>query len=63
MLNPKRVAPEISEGITGPLVRRAAASTWERELAAPLWDDHEPLPGLGISLAALTRECGLRRVG
>ncbi|KXZ43458.1 hypothetical protein GPECTOR_90g545 [Gonium pectorale] len=57
VLSPKRVSPELSEGITGPLVRRAAAAAWERELAAPLWDDREPLPGLGgLSLATLARD-------
>ncbi|GLC47205.1 hypothetical protein PLESTB_001456100 [Pleodorina starrii] len=57
VLSPKRVAPELSEPISCPLVRRAAAYSWERELAAPLWDDREPLPGLGgLSLAALARD-------
>ncbi|GIM09245.1 hypothetical protein Vretimale_13117, partial [Volvox reticuliferus] len=57
VLSPKRVAPELAEPISGPLVRRAAAYSWERELAAPLWDAREPLPGLGgLSLATLARD-------
>ncbi|GLI63657.1 hypothetical protein VaNZ11_006694 [Volvox africanus] len=57
VLSPKRVAPELAEPISGPLVRRAAAYSWERELAAPLWDAREPLPGLGgLSLATIARD-------
>ncbi|EFJ42177.1 hypothetical protein VOLCADRAFT_97750 [Volvox carteri f. nagariensis] len=57
VLSPKRVAPELAEPISGPLVRRAAAYSWERELPAPLWDAREPLPGLGgLSLATLARD-------